>query len=165
MNEINDNMLNELTKYLSEERMIQISEEIYRKKFEEFIDNAISNRTLGFDSKTIDMLFDKALQKSIFLLVDRYDDQLYDMINETLSSDLPGGKPDIIEGISNVLIDESKIVINKNRDEIHKKLEGKIDLSLNVLLSNKFYNMISYNLKTAIDDIIKEQIKKIADSN
>ena len=157
------NIISALSEYLPKEKMTEIAEEIYRKKFEEFIDEAITNRTLGFNNNTIELLLDRAVLRSVNKIIDLYDDDLLDLIYKVMKSDISSDQFDFYNGITDILIEECKHVIENNKDEIDVKLAEKVSLVLNKLTSDEFASRLSYALRSDINNTIMNEIKKLAD--
>jgi uncharacterized membrane protein YheB (UPF0754 family) len=152
-----------IEKYLSEEQMKTIAEEVFTEKMKADVDRVIQARTCG---KLVDNIFNKIVESYVTEISDKYKDDILKLCKSEISRDQSNNNDwdDTLRAtIDYKLKETSNVIIDEHIDEIKPIVYSKILRCCNEVSVNAFISDIirKLDLDKAVKEVLGEYAKKI----
>lgn len=150
-----DNMIDDIP----HDRKMQIAEQVFAERFDEFITQQISHQAECFNGNTINLLLNRCLADAVDKLQYKYSDRLLEKIDRIWED--PVQMKVVDEGISRLLVAEASEVIDDHIDEVHSEIYSCMGMIIRQMISGRFSNILASSLTEVISDTAKRLLMEL----
>lgn len=150
----------DITKYLSEEEIAEISRKAFTDKINDKVDIVLKNRAEAGLS-VVDQVINETCKKYTEKLSDKFEEDFLKVAKEEIQREnIPEGRSeyDIFRyDISRCLGDAVKVYIDNNRDKIEELMKDQIEAATKNITTDSIINILKQKIN--IESILKESFK------